>query len=75
MTTLERLIGVNFHGYGSSVYQNRNTPKPPENYVNDSFAIFSRYGMTCVRVTLYWESWELNKNQFKEDLLAIGQAS
>jgi len=73
--TPNELIGVNFHGYGSSIYQNRDTPKPPENYVNDSFATFSKYGLTCVRVSLYWESWEFNKNQFEADLEAIGDAA
>jgi len=75
MITPDKLIGVNFHGYGSSVYQNRDLPPPPKNYVDDSFAAFSKYGLTCIRVAIHWESWELNRDQFKDDLEAIGDAA
>jgi aryl-phospho-beta-D-glucosidase BglC (GH1 family) len=70
-----KLVGVNFHGYQSSAYQNRETPIPPQDYIDDSFKIFSDNGLACIRVTLYWESWELNENGFKDDLNAIGEAA
>jgi hypothetical protein len=69
------LVGVNFHGYGSATYQNKPTPLPPQNYIDDSFRIFSDNGIACVRVTVHWESWELDANQCREDLNAIGEAS
>jgi cellulase (glycosyl hydrolase family 5) len=75
MLPSNKLVGVNFHGYGSSVYQNRDTPLPPENYIDDSFAAFSKYGITCVRVTIHWESWEFDQDQFEEDIRAIGDAA
>jgi aryl-phospho-beta-D-glucosidase BglC (GH1 family) len=70
-----RLIGVNFHGYGSSVYQNGSTPVPPENYIEDSFRIFSNNGITCVRITLYWESWEHDTREFNIDLETIASTA
>ena len=69
------LIGVNFHGYESSSYQNRSTPHPPENYIEDSFRIFADSGITCIRVTFYWESWELNREKCLNDLGAIADSA
>jgi Cellulase (glycosyl hydrolase family 5) len=69
------IIGLNFHGYGSAVYQNRPTPLPPTNYIRDSFRTFADNGITCIRVTFYWESWELDATQFHEDLNAIAEAA
>jgi Cellulase (glycosyl hydrolase family 5) len=70
-----QLIGVNFHGYESSSYQNRSTPHPPENYIEDSFRIFADSGFTCVRVTLYWESLELNRDRCLDDLGVIADSA
>lgn len=70
-----KLIGVNFHSYGSAAYQNRITPLPPENYIEDSFKIFADNKLTCIRVTVYWESWELDKNQCREDLNLIADSA
>ncbi len=67
------LMGVNFHSYGSSAYQNRYTPLPPRNYVEDSFKIFADNQITCIRVTIFWESYELDLHQFSEDLNLIGE--
>lgn len=71
MTFPLRLTGVNFQGYGSSAFQNRFTPIPPKNYVEDSFKIFSDHGLSCIRIPVYWESWEFNKGQFHNDLNEI----
>lgn len=68
------LIGINFHGYGSALYQNKPNTTPPENYIEDSFRIFANSGITCVRVTFYWESWELNRDQCIIDLKGIADA-
>ena len=70
-----QLIGVNFHGYESSSYQNRSTPHPPENYIEDSFRIFADSGFTCLRVTLYWESWELNRDRCLDNLRVIADSA
>jgi Cellulase (glycosyl hydrolase family 5) len=70
-----QLLGVNFHGYKSSSYQNRFTPPPPKNYIDDSFRIFADSGITCVRVTFYWESWELNREQCLDDLRVIADSA
>jgi Cellulase (glycosyl hydrolase family 5) len=70
-----RLIGVNFHGYQSSSYQNRYTLPPPENYIEDSFRTFAENGITCVRVTIYWESWELNRDKCLDDLGVIADSA
>ena len=65
------LIGINFHSYGSSAYQNRFTPLPPRNYVEDSFRIFADNEITCIRITFCWESYELDLNRFRADLKHI----
>jgi hypothetical protein len=70
-----KLMGVNFHGYGSAAYQNRSTPFPPQNYIDDSFRIFADNGITSVRVTFHWESWELDANQCRQDLNAIADSA
>jgi hypothetical protein len=69
------LPGVNFHGYESTAYQNRTTPLPPSNYIQDSFKIFADTGITCIRVTFSWESWELDRDGFLEDLKVIAQSA
>src|SRR5262245_50735664 len=70
-----KLIGVNFHGYGSAAYQNRHNANPPRNYVDDSMKIFSSNGITCIRVPVHWESWEFNKDHFHNDLIEIADAA
>jgi Cellulase (glycosyl hydrolase family 5) len=72
---LSKLIGINFHGYGCAVYQNRYTPSPPQNYIEDSFEIFAENGITCVRVIFYWESWELDATQCCLELNEISKAA
>jgi hypothetical protein len=69
------LISINFHSYGPSRYQNKTTPLPPLNYVEDSFRIFAESGITCIRVPISWESWELDSNQFYEDLNLIAKTA
>ena len=47
--------------YGSARYQNTTETillPPPYNYIDDLFRIFANYGITCVRIPFYWESWE-----------------
>jgi len=66
-------FGIKIHG--SSRYQNKTTPLPPQNYIEDSFRIFAENGITCIRVTVSWESWELDLNEFQEDLDLIAQAA
>ena len=68
-------VGVNFHGFGSAMYQNGTTPLPPQNYIEDSFRIFADNSISCVRVTHYWESWELDASQCYQDLNAIADAA
>jgi hypothetical protein len=70
-----QLVGVNFHGFESSYYQNRSIPPPPKNYTEDSFRIFAENGIKCVRVTLYWESWELNRDRCLDDLSVIADSA
>ena len=70
-----QLIGLNFHGYESSSYQNRFTPPPPKNYIEDSSRIFADNGITCIRVTVYWESWELNRDSCLRDLRVIADSA
>lgn len=67
------LIGINFHGYGSSMSQNRSTLPPPKNYIEDSFKIFVENRITCIRVTLYWESYEHDTDLFDADLNEISK--
>ncbi len=72
---LLRPQGVNFHGEGSSAYQNHNGIKlSPYNYIDDSFRIFADNGLGHVRVPFYWESWELDPNSCCQDLIAVAEA-
>jgi hypothetical protein len=67
-------IGINFHGVGSALYQNGSNRDPPHKYIDDSFRIFSESGISCIRVTFYWESFEVNREQFMADLKDIADA-
>jgi hypothetical protein len=42
--------------------------------MEDSFRIFAENGITHVRVTFYWESWELNRDRCLEDLSVIADS-
>lgn len=53
--------------------QNRSTFPPPKNYVEDSFKTFAENGITCIRVTLYWESCERDADLFEDDLKEISK--
>jgi hypothetical protein len=69
------ILGVNFQAFKCACYQNRLLPAPPINYINDSFKIFSESGLNCVRIPIYWESYELDKEAFKEELDNISNAA
>ena len=70
------LIGVNFQAFKCACYQNRLLSKPPPiNYISDSFKIFSENGLNCVRIPIYWESYEMDKEGFKEELDNISNAA
>jgi hypothetical protein len=63
------LLGVNFHGFACASYQNRLvTPKPPTEYITDSFKIFKEAGIKCIRFPFYWESYEKNPEEFNKEL-------
>ena len=62
-------IGVNFQGFKCADYQNRlGLIQPPKNYISDSFKIFAENGLNCVRVPVYWESFEKDQPGFKGEL-------
>ena len=72
------LLGVNFHGFLCALRQNGwVTPssslpqQPPDNYMEDSFRIFEQSGIKCIRVPLYWESYERNPECFNQELISI----
>jgi len=68
-------IGVNFQGFRSSAYQNRITPEPPQDYIEDSFEIFSKNNISVLRIPYSWESWEADKSGFYEDLEKISKVA
>ncbi len=68
-------IGVNFQGFESSAYQNRRTPTPPQDYIEDSFQIFSKNSIFMLRIPYSWESWEYDKSNFYEDLEKISKVA
>jgi cellulase (glycosyl hydrolase family 5) len=68
-------IGVNFQGFRSSAYQNRITPEPPQDYIEDSFEIFSKNNISMLRIPYSWESWEADKSGFYEDLEKISKVA
>ena len=66
------LRGVNFNCIWCAKYQNRSTiPIPPDNYIEDSFKIFQEEGINCIRIPIYWESYEKNTNEFLNELNLI----
>ena len=71
------LWGVNFHGFSCALRQNGQvTPSlpqqlPPDEYMDDSFRIFKQSGIQCIRVPLYWESYERNPECFNQELDSI----
>jgi len=72
------LLGVNFHGFLCASRQNGwLTPsslpqqQPPDDYMEDSFRIFKQSGIKCIRVPLYWESYERNPECFNQELVSI----
>lgn len=70
ITELESfLLGVNFHGFGCASHQNNSRdPKPPTEYIADSFKIFKEAGIQCIRFPLYWESYEKSPQEFIGEL-------
>lgn len=70
---MDQNIGVNFQGFESSAYQNRTTPIPPQDYIEDSFKIFSTNNISTLRIPYSWESWEFNKGKFYDDLEKISK--
>ena len=40
-----KIIGINFLGFGSSAFQNRITPVPPFEYIEDLFKLFFKEGI------------------------------
>jgi hypothetical protein len=64
-------IGINFHGFKCACYQNRSLDDPPENYISDSFKIFSENGLNCIRIPVYWESYEKDPDGFIQELDTI----
>ena len=75
------LSGVNFHGFLCALRQNdwvtpsslpqQQQQQPPDDYVEDSFRIFEQSGIKCIRVPLYWESYERNPECFNQELVSI----
>ena len=71
------LLGVNFHGFSCALRQNGEvTPssqpqQPPDDYMDDSFRIFEQSGVQCIRVPLYWESYERNPECFNQEIDSI----
>ncbi|MGB8034620.1 MAG: cellulase family glycosylhydrolase, partial [Nitrososphaeraceae archaeon] len=66
------LYGVNLHGFACAIRQNRVvTPKPPTEYINDSFNILKQAGIQCIRLPVYWESYEKNPEEFNQELDSI----
>ena len=65
------LIGVNFDGVKIAERQNRQKAAPPSNYISDSFRIFSKSGLNCIRIPFYWESFEKDHIGFIEELEVI----
>lgn len=63
------LLGINFNCIWCAKYQNRSSmPIPPDNYIDDSFKIFQEEGINCIRIPIYWESYEYNTKEFLEEL-------
>ncbi len=63
------LLGINFNSIWCAKYQNRSSmPIPPDSYIDDSFKIFQREGINCIRILIYWESYEHNTKEFLEEL-------
>jgi hypothetical protein len=70
------LFGVNFNCFRCATYQNRsNMPEPPDSYIDDSFKIFHEEGLNCIRIPIYWESYEHNPDEFIKELVHISSTA
>ncbi len=68
------LIGVNFDGIKVAERQSRSrTIAPPNNYISDSFRMFSEKKLDCIRVPFYWESFEKDPDGFFHELGVISE--
>lgn len=73
-TNLQRHhIGVNFDGFKISDRQNRLRSKPPDSYFSESFRVFSKNNLSCIRVPFYWESYEKDPEGFLQELEVISE--
>lgn len=67
-------VGVNFDGIKISEYQNRKkSNNPPDKYIEDSFEIFAKNDINCVRIPFYWESYEKDPDGFMNELGEISK--
>jgi hypothetical protein len=65
------LIGVNFDGVKIAERQTRQKAAPPSSYISDSFRIFSKSGLNCIRIPFHWESFEKDPVGFIQELEVI----
>ncbi len=72
---MDQKMGLNFQGFESSAFQNRTTPTPPRDYIEDSFQIFSTNNISMLRIPYSWESWELDNGKFYDDLEKISKVA
>ena len=67
---------MNFGSFKCASYQNRLvTLRPPDNYIEDSFKIFSEARINRIRIPLYWESYEKNPEGFTQELDIISESA
>src|ERR1700746_854732 len=69
-------VGVNMHGYYTSMAEARNLKIAfPENYYVDSVRIISQAGMNTVRYVFTWEAYEKNPLLFINELSTVAQTA
>jgi hypothetical protein len=64
-------IGVNFGSAQAAYYQNAPNIGPPSLYIEDSMSLFRQAGLRIIRVPFCWESYELSRQEFFNDLFRV----
>jgi hypothetical protein len=63
-------------GVSVSVKQNdKVSPLPPENYIEDSLKIISNAGLNHVRFVFYWEAYEKDPKAFMNEIKSVANAA
>ena len=75
-TINQPINGVVMKGVSVSVKQNdKVSPLPPDNYIEDSLKMISNAGLNHVRFVFYWEAYEKDPEAFMNEIRSVANAA